>query len=134
MLLASAAKQSGVVTPFDYAIFQDHGYKGLYGGLGAKDIHKKKNLKKSQSILDHMGSTELAANLFRATQTEEKLKRENVSSKYEANKIHNEVGKKVRKTIQELGGTMPEDLPTSESIKKLQNKKNKKLKSSNKKK
>lgn len=127
-LLASAAKQAGVILPIDYAIFQDHGYKGLYGGLTAKDVHKKKNLKKSQSILDHMGSTELAANLFRATQTEEKLKRDKVSNKMEANQIHQEVGKKVRQTIKELGGTMPEDLPTEESIKKLENNKKKNLK------
>lgn len=133
-LLASAAKNAGVITPIDYAIFQDHGYKGLYDGLGAKEIHKKKNLNKSQSILDHMGSTELAANLFRATQTEEKLKRENISSKQQANKIHNEVGKKVRQTIKDLGGTMPEDLPSVESIKKIESKKKKQLKSDSKKK
>lgn len=110
--LAAAAKQAGVETPLDYAIFQDHGYKGLYGGLGAKDIHGQKGLKKSQKILDHMGSTELAANLFRATQTEEKLKREGVSGKTAANRTHQEVGRKVRQTIQDLGGTMPENLPT----------------------
>jgi DNA-damage-inducible protein D len=110
--LAAAAKQAGVETPLDYAIFQDHGYKGLYGGLGAKDIHGQKGLKKSQKILDHMGSTELAANLFRATQTEEKLKREGVSGKSAANRTHHEVGRKVRQTIQDLGGTMPENLPT----------------------
>jgi DNA-damage-inducible protein D len=133
-LLASAAKNAGVITPIDYAIFQDHGYKGLYDGLGAKEIHKKKNLKKSQSILDHMGSTELAANLFRATQTEEKLKRENISSKQQANKIHNEVGKKVRQTIKDLGGTMPEDLPSVESIKRIESKKKKQLKDDSKKK
>ena len=132
-LLASAAKNAGVITPIDYAIFQDHGYKGLYNGFGAKEIHKKKNLKKSQSILDHMGSTELAANLFRATQTEEKLKRENISSKQQANKIHNEVGKKVRQTIKDLGGTMPEDLPSVESIKKVESKKKKQLKNDSKK-
>jgi len=119
--LAAAAKDAGVVEPIDYAIFQNHGYKGLYGGLDAKAIHKKKGLKKSQQILDHMGSTELAANLFRATQTEEKLKRENIKGKFKANKTHHEVGKKVRKTIKELGGTMPEDLPTADSIKKIEN-------------
>jgi DNA-damage-inducible protein D len=119
--LAAAAKDAGVVEPIDYAIFQNHGYKGLYGGLDAKAIHKKKGLKKSQQILDHMGSTELAANLFRATQTEEKLKRENIKGKLKANKTHHEVGKKVRKTIKELGGTMPEDLPTADSIKKIEN-------------
>jgi DNA-damage-inducible protein D len=80
--------------------------------LGAKDIHVRKGLKKSQKILDHMGSTELAANLFRATQAEEKLKRENVRGKQNANQTHFEVGRKVRQTIKELGGTMPESLPT----------------------
>ena len=124
--LAAAAKDAGVETSLDYAIFQDHGYKGLYGGMGAKDIHARKGLKKSQKILDHMGSTELAANLFRATQAEEKLKRENVHSKQRANETHFEVGKKVRATIQELGGTMPEALPTPEqSVKKIESAKKK---------
>ncbi len=117
--LASAAKEAGVVKPFDYAIFQDHGYKGLYGGLGQVDIHRRKGLKKGQKILDHMGSTELAANLFRATQTEDKLRRENVRGKDKANQAHFEVGKKVRQTIKELGGTMPESLPSAENIKKI---------------
>ena len=110
--LVDAAKQSGVITELDYAIFQNHGYKGLYGGLDAKEIHTRKGLKKSQKILDHMGSTELAANLFRATQAEEKLRRDQVRGKGKANVVHFEVGKAVRKTIRELGGTMPEDLPT----------------------
>ncbi|MDX9789210.1 MAG: DNA damage-inducible protein D [Candidatus Kapabacteria bacterium] len=118
--LAAAAKGAGVIEPIDYAIFQNHGYMGLYGGLDAKAIHKKKGLKKSQQILDHMGSTELAANLFRATQTEEKLRRENIKGKQQANQTHYEVGKKVRKTIQELGGAMPENLPAPESIKKIE--------------
>lgn len=109
--LAAAAKNAGVETSMDYAIFQDHGYKGLYGGLGNKEIHARKGLKKSQKILDHMGSTELAANLFRATQTEEKLRRDQVQGKTQANKTHYEVGRKVRQTIAELGGTMPENLP-----------------------
>jgi DNA-damage-inducible protein D len=113
--LAAAAKDAGVETSLDYAIFQDHGYKGLYGGLGNKEIHARKGLKKSQKILDHMGSTELAANLFRATQTEEKLRRDQVSGKAQANKTHFEVGRKVRQTIAELGGTMPENLPKPES-------------------
>lgn len=125
--LAAAAKTAGVINPMDYAIFQNHGYMGLYAGLDAKGIHKKKGLKKSQQILDHMGSTELAANLFRATQTEEKLKREQIKGKQEANKAHFEVGKKVRKTIQELGGTMPEDLPAEGSIKKVETKKQAKI-------
>lgn len=118
--LADAAKNAGVIESVDYAIFQNHGYMGLYGGLGAKDIHAKKGLKKSQKILDHMGSTELAANLFRATQTEEKLRRENVKGKKNANKTHYEVGAKVRKTIEELGGTMPENLPVAEDVKKVE--------------
>ena len=124
--LAEVANNAGVITNFDYAIFQNHGYMGLYGGLDAKGIHRNKGLKKSQRILDHMGSTELAANLFRATQTEEKLKRENIKGKSNANKTHYEVGKKVRKTIEELGGTKPEELPTTESIKKTERRLNKK--------
>ncbi len=112
--LADAANIAGVKEPKDYAIFQNHGYKGLYGGMGARDIHKHKGLKKSQKILDHMGSTELAANLFRATQTEEKLRRENIKGKEKANNAHFQVGATVRETIKELGGTMPEDLPTPE--------------------
>ncbi len=127
--LAEAADMAGVKTPLEYAIFQNYGYMGLYGGLKAKDIHKKKGLKKNEKILDHMGSTELAANLFRATQTDEKLRRENVQGKAEANKTHYEVGKTVRKTIQELGGTMPEELPTPEkSIKAIEKELNDKKK------
>lgn len=119
--LVDAAFAAGVESEMDFAIFQNHGYKGLYGGLDAKGIHAKKGLKKSHKILDHMGSTELAANLFRATQTEEKLKRDEISSKTQANKTHYEVGQKVRQTIQELGGTMPEDLATPEkSIAKIE--------------
>lgn len=125
--LASAAREAGVIDPFDYAIFQNHGYQGLYGGLDSKGIHKKKGLKKSQKILDHMDSTELAANLFRATQTEDKLRREKIIGKQKANKTHFEVGKKIRKTIAELGGTMPEDLPNAEDIKKVERRNNNKL-------
>lgn len=124
--LAAAAKEAGVDSPLDYAIFQDHGYKGLYGGLGNKEIHARKGLKKSQKILDHMGSTELAANLFRATQTEEKLRRDQVQGKTQANKTHFEVGRKVRQTIQELGGTMPENLPKPDtSIQQIESAKKK---------
>jgi DNA-damage-inducible protein D len=118
--LAEAAKAAGVIQSIDYAIFQNHGYQGLYGGLGVKDIHARKRLKKGQQILDHMGSTELAANLFRATQAEEKLRRENIKGKDKANAAHYEVGRKVRQTIRELGGTMPENLPNAESIKKVE--------------
>lgn len=126
--LQEAAMLAGVETNFDYATFQNHGYRGLYGGLDAKGIHARKGLKKSHKILDHMGSTELAANLFRATQTDEKLRRENVQGKENANRTHYEVGKKVRQTIEELGGTMPEDLPTPEkSIKQIERIEQKKL-------
>lgn len=129
--LAEAAKMAGINDPLDYAIFQNKGYQGLYGGLGVKEIHARKGLKKSQKILDHMGSTELAANLFRATQTDEKLRREHITGKSEANQTHYEVGKKVRQTIKELGGTMPEDLPTpTKSIKQIE-KEQRKLNDSN---
>ena len=122
--LAAAAQEAGVKTSLDYAVFQNHGYRGLYGGLEAKDIQARKGLKKSQHILDHMGSTELAANLFRATQTEEKIKRERIRGKQNANRVHEEVGAKVRQTIEEIGGTMPEDLPTADSIKRIEKKLN----------
>ena len=99
----------------------------MYGGMDMRAIHQHKGLKKSQKILDHMGSTELAANLFRATQTEEKLRRDNIQGKAEANRTHYEVGAKVRQTIKELGGTMPEDLPTPEkSIKQIEREQEKK--------
>ena len=119
--LAEAAQLAGISDSRDYAIFQNRGYQGLYGGLGCKEIHARKGLGKNQNILDHMGSTELAANLFRATQTDEKLRRENITGKRKANETHYEVGKKVRQTIAELGGTMPEDLPTPiKSIKQIE--------------
>lgn len=119
--LADAAHDAGVETPLEYAIFQNYGYQGLYGGLSAKDIQQRKGLKKSENILDHMGSTELAANLFRATQTEEKLRRDQIQGKELANAVHYQVGRKVRQTIKELGGTMPEDLPTPpKSIKQIE--------------
>jgi len=125
--LADAVKVAVVLEPIDYAIFQNHGYMGLYGGLKQEDIHRRKGLKKSQKILDHMGSTELAANLFRATQAEEKLRRDEVKGKDAANRTHREVGAKVRQTIRELGGTMPEELPVAESIKKIETKQRKQL-------
>lgn len=127
--LADAAHDAGIVDPRDYAIFQNKGYQGLYGGLGRKEIHERKGLKKSQDILDHMGHEELAANLFRATQTESKLRRENIQGKAQANQAHYDVGKKVRQTIADLGGTMPEDLPTpKKSIKQIEKEQQKKLK------
>jgi DNA-damage-inducible protein D len=125
--LAEAAQIAGVNDSRDYAVFQNKGYQGLYGGLGVNEIHARKGLKKSQKILDHMGSTELAANLFRATQTDEKLRRDNVRGKEAANQTHYTVGHKVRQTIKELGGTMPENLPTpSKSIKQIEREKKEK--------
>jgi len=112
--LASAAKDAGVN---NYANFQDFGYIGLYGGLRQKDIKTRKKLSSKDSILDHMNSEELAANLFRATQAEAKLKRESIQGQYNANIAHKEVGEKVRNTIKALGGTMPENLPRVEHVK-----------------
>lgn len=126
--LAEAARQAGITEPVEYAAFQNWGYKGLYGGMDMKAIHRHKGLKKSQKILDHMGSTELAANLFRATQTEEKLRRDNVQGKSNAHQTHYVVGQKVRQTIADLGGTMPEDLPTPEkSIQQIEREQRRRL-------
>lgn len=130
--LASAAKGAGVIEPFDFAVFQTFGYKGLYGGLDVHGIQRKKGLKSKEKILDHMGSTELAANLFRATQTEEKLKRENIKGKHNANQAHFEVGQKVRQAIKEIGGTMPENLEPAEDIVKVGRRIQKAIKSSQK--
>lgn len=119
--LAEAAHNAGVETAQDYAVFTNRGYQGLYGGLTARDIHDRKGLSEGQKILDHMGGTELAANLFRITQTDEKLRRENVQGKENANSTHYQVGSKVRETIKELGGTLPENLPTPDkSIKQIE--------------
>ena len=127
--LSEAAHNAGITSPAQYATFQNAGYRGLYGGLTENDIHKRKNLKPTQKILDHMGSTELAANLFRATQTDEKLRRDNIHGVTKANNTHYAVGAKVRQTIQELGGTMPENLPTPEkSIQQLKSEEKKKVK------
>lgn len=131
--LAGAAKQAGVVQPLDYAIFMDHGYRGLYGGLSVRDVQERKRLNPKEHLLDRMGSTELAANLFRATQTEDKLRRENVSNKQQANRIHEAVGRTVRRTIHELGGTMPENLPVAENIKKVESREKKRHKAEQKK-
>ncbi|HET6253906.1 MAG TPA: DNA damage-inducible protein D [Puia sp.] len=125
--LSIAAKGAGVIDPLDYAIFKNFGYKGLYDGLDRRGIQRKKGLGEKDEILDHMGSSELASNLFVATQTEEKLKKENVKDKTTANRTHFNVGKKVRQTIKEIGGTMPEDLPAAENIKQVEAKTKKRL-------
>lgn len=119
--LAEAARRAGVNQPDEFSAFQNQGYMGLYGGLDREQLHKRKALKKHQKVLDYMGSTELAANLFRATQTEDKLRRENIRGKLLAYKVHHDVGAKVRQTIAELGGTMPEELPTpAKSVKTIE--------------
>lgn len=119
--LAETAKKAGVVTPKDFGIFQDHGYKGLYDGESARAIKTRKNLPQSEDILDWMNSDELAANAFRASLARQKIEREHIQGKEHASRTHYHVGKKVRQTIEELGGTMPENLPTPEkSIQQLQ--------------
>jgi len=129
-MLAEAAHNAGVITNEEYATFQNAGYMGLYGGLKVEEIHHKKGLKKNDKILDFMSSTELIANLFRISQTEEKLKKDNINSPDLANETHFIVGKEVRGTIERVGGTMPEDLrvPTKsisqvekEQLRKLKN-------------
>ena len=121
MLLAEAAHKEGIITAFEYATFQDAGYRGLYGGLTARDIADNKGLTNGEEILDYMGSEELAANLFRITQTEAKMRREGTDTPAKANAAHYQIGKIVRKAIEEAGGTMPEDLPLPDkSIKELE--------------
>jgi DNA-damage-inducible protein D len=114
--LASTAKGAGV---WNYGEFTDYGYMWLYGGMRSRDIHARKKLKPTEKILDHMGSEELAANLFRATQAEAKIKREWIKGQTQASKAHYDVGKKIRSTIAEIGGTMPEDLEIPENISKV---------------
>lgn len=130
MLLAQAAKKAGIITSLEYVVFQDAGYRGLYGGMTAQDIAENKGLKNGEEILDFMGSEELAANLFRITQTEAKMRREGTDTPQKANAAHYQVGKAVRETIKSLGGTMPEELPTPDkSIKELESETRKQLKS-----
>ncbi len=121
MLLAEAAHKAGIITHQEYATFQDAGYRGLYGGMTARDIAEHKGLQDDEEILDHMCSEELAANLFRITQTEAKMRREETDTPEKANATHYQVGKAVRETIANLGGTMPEELPTPDkSIRELE--------------
>ena len=113
-LLAETAYDAGVITNEEFAIFLNAGYMGLYGGLDVDDIHERKKLEVNQKILDYMGSTELIANLFRISQTEEKLRKDNIHGADNATSVHYNVGKEVRSAIEKIGGTMPEDLPTPE--------------------
>ena len=127
--LAEAAKQAGVIEPGDFATFQDHGYMGLYAGMRENDIHARKGLRPEEKILDYMGTEELGANIFRATQTNAKLQRDQISTKKQANVTHYQVGQEVREAIKRLGGTMPEDLATPEkSIQELQREDQQRLK------
>jgi DNA-damage-inducible protein D len=115
--LLSAAKNAGVS---NFPSFQDAGYRGLYGGLGVREIKRLKNIPKNDHLLDRAGRAELAANEFRITQTEQKLVREKVKGQTEATETHREVGKEVRQTIQKIGGTMPENLIAEPSIKLIE--------------
>jgi DNA-damage-inducible protein D len=132
-LLIDSAHSSGVITNEEYAKFQNAGYMGLYGGLTVEQIHKNKGLKEKDKILDFMCSKELIANLFRISQTEEKLKKEKVSTAERANETHYKVGKIVRTAMKEAGGTMPEDMPTPDkSITEIEKEQLRKLKNSKK--
>ncbi len=129
MLFAGAAHKAGIITNKEYAIFQDAGYRGLYGGLTAKDIVDRKGLLEGQEILDWMGGTELAANLFRITQTEEKMRKERTNTPEKENAAHYEIGTIVREAIEKAGGTMPENLPISDkSIQELESEQRKQIK------
>lgn len=129
-MLNSVAAAAGVLTRRDFAVFHDAGYQGMYNGERENDIHARKGLTPGESILDWMGSTELAANLFRITQTEDKLRREPVTNKEAANQVHHNMGKAVRQFILDQGGTPPEQLPTPEkSIKELQRQEQRRIES-----
>jgi len=129
-MLAETAHNAGVITNEEFSLFQNAGYMGLYGGLDVDDIHRRKDLEIGQKILDYMGSTELIANLFRISQTEEKLRRDEVDNAKTATSIHYSVGKEVRSAIEKIGGTMPEDLPTPEkSIQEIEKEQMARLKS-----
>jgi len=128
-LLVETAHDAGVITDEEFAIFQNAGYMGLYGGLDVNDIHERKHLKAGQKILDYMGSTELIANLFRISQTEEKLRKDKINGSEKATATHYEVGREVRAAIKKIGGTMPEDLPTpKKSIKQIEKEQMERLK------
>jgi DNA-damage-inducible protein D len=131
-MLAESAHNAGVITDKQFAVFQNAGYMGLYGGETVEDIHKRKGLKKKEKILDYMNSQELVANLFRISLADEKLKKEKITDSESANLIHNKVGQEVRNAIKRAGGTLPEEQPTptksidqiaKEQLKKLKKKK-----------
>lgn len=125
--LSGAAKDAGVRSAM-FGVFQDAGYRGLYNGIGVRAIKEKKGISDKEDLLDCVGRAELAANEFRITQTEEKLRIDKVKGEQRAIDTHLAVGKRVRQAIREIGGTMPEHLPAEPSIKKLATKKAKALK------
>ena len=131
-MLAETAHNAGVITDKEFALFQNAGYMGLYGGESVEDIHKRKELNSKQKILDYMNSQELIANLFRISLADEKIKKEKVTNKEKATMVHNKVGQEVRNAIKRVGGVLPENQPTpekgideiaKEQIKKLKKKK-----------
>lgn len=124
--LFATAKKAGVKDPIEFAIFQNSGYRGLYG-MARSDIQKYKGLKPGQEVLDYAGTAELAANLFRATQAEQRLRREGIKDKIAANRVHFNAGRRVRQAMADIGGVMPEDLPVEEDIKKVERRLNKEL-------
>lgn len=117
--LSGAAREAGVQDKM-FGIFHDAGYKGLYGGLGADAIKSRKGILPKENLMDRMDTTELIANQFRMSQTREKLKRENIRNQRDAMETHEMVGKKVRSAIEEIGGTLPENIPPAEPIKKVE--------------
>ena len=128
-MLADAAHRAGITEQIEYAEFQNAEYMGLYGGLRVSDIHARKGLAPEEKILDHMSSEELGANLFRITQTEAKMRRDDPQGLDDASAIHYTVGREVRETIEKIGGTMPEDLPVPEkSISQIEREQLKQLK------
>lgn len=126
--LAESAQGAGVIQPKDFAIFQEHGYRGLYSGESARDIKVRKGLSRNQDILDWMNSDELAANAFRASLTRQKIEREQIQGKEKANQAHHQMGHEVRETIIRTGATLPEKMPTPEkSIQQIQREEQKRI-------
>jgi len=117
--LSGAARNAGVQNAM-FGVFHDAGYKGLYGGLGSEQIKARKRITAGENLLDRMGTTELAANQFRMTQTREKLAKEGIKGQRQASDTHQQVGKEVRDAIRRIGGTMPESLPPAEPIKQVE--------------
>ena len=125
--LSGVAHGAGVPSA-RFGIFHDEGYKGLYNGIGVKQIKKRKGIAAKEDLLDRAGATELATNFFRITQAEQKIERDGITGEREVTRAHRDVGEEVRRTITRIGGTMPEDLPAEPSIKKLATQRAKQIK------